>query len=199
MAPTSLPLGIGTQNLPGSQASFNSEAEVRASVVPRGRPLSEQEKVILAQICIALSEHYGQGQTKFFSMVVGQLTTHIGRSYSHQSATSNIRTIEATQRAQLLEAGSGTEVRSDDWAIAMDQWIAIVDSHKERSAIHQAAIDALKKKHSLSTAQRDLLRQSFSKKRAVDAGLTEGLPKLQEWPVDSLHAASEPLPIRKKP
>ena len=107
--------------------------------------------------------------------------------------------MEATRRAQLYEAGSGTEIRSDDWAIAMDQWIEIVDQHKERAAQYQAATNAMRKKHSLSTAQRDLLRQSFSKKRAADAGLIESLPELQEWPADSLRSASEPPPIRKKP
>ena len=63
-----------------------------------------------------------------------------------------MKTMEATRRAQLYEAGSGTEIRSDDWAIAMDQWIEIVDQHKERAAQYQAAINAMRKKYFLFTA-----------------------------------------------
>jgi len=81
----------------------------------------------------------------------------------------------------------------------MDQWIKIVDQYKERAAQYQAATNAIRKKHSLSTAQHNLLRQSFSKKRAADTGLIKSLPKLQEWPADSFCSASKPPPIRKKP
>ena len=199
MAPPSLPPGAGIQNTQSSQGSFTPEAGARAPATPRGRPLSDQEKLILTQICVSLADQYGEGQTKFFTMVVGQLSTQIGRSYSPQSATSNMKTMEAARRAQLHEAGSGTEIRSDDWAIAMDQWIQIVDGHKERVAAYQAATNALKKKHTLSVAQRNLLRQSFSTKRAANAGLIEGLPESQEWPADSLRAVSEPASVRKKP
>jgi hypothetical protein len=46
-----------------------------------------------------------------------------------------MRAIEATQYAQLHEAGSETEIWSNDWAIVMDQWIAIIDSYNERAAV----------------------------------------------------------------
>ena len=74
MAPPSLPLEAASQNARSSQVSFTPEAGAQASAAPRGKPLSNHKKLILAQICVNLGEQYGEGQTKFFTTVVGQLS-----------------------------------------------------------------------------------------------------------------------------
>jgi hypothetical protein len=56
MAPPSLPPEAASQNARSSQVSFTPEAGARASAAPRGKPLSKQEKLVLAQIYINLGE-----------------------------------------------------------------------------------------------------------------------------------------------
>jgi len=74
IAPPSLPPEAVSQNAWSSQVSFTLEAGAQASAAPRGKPLSNYEKLIFAQIYVNLGEQYGEGQTKFFTTVVGQLS-----------------------------------------------------------------------------------------------------------------------------
>lgn len=133
-APSQIP---STPQTPRPQSQASTVRELVASASSRGgvrgRRLNEDDEVLLARVCCRYGESFGKGYnwvTSFWIAIAASFQIERnGACYSQKSCRSKMDEMVAQRRVEIVREESGAERNESDWANAVDEWIAIVDSH----------------------------------------------------------------------
>ena len=123
----------------------------------RGRRLTEDDEVLLARVCCRHGESYGKGSnwiTSFWIAISASFQAERnGVSYSQKSCRTKMEEIVAQRRVEIAREESGAERNKGDWAMAVDEWIAIIDVHNLLQQSQETAAEIERKWEDLSEIQ----------------------------------------------
>ena len=125
--------------------------------------MTEKEDLILINSCLKLSASYEVDEVvKFWAKVRAEFEKQTKRDYKNLKARVK-RLMEDRTIERGLETGSAK--RKDDWTIAIDAWIAIVEAQKQIKRKVKMTAKELEEQIKETNRRRDNLARRPSKKR----------------------------------
>jgi hypothetical protein len=129
----------------GRKRKRRQKADKKAKRAPKRRPrLSDEDRKVVVRIWVEDFEIYAHSKTKgkFWAAIWQKLLVESGKN--HATLDKAIRRWEKEKRRvlQLIREGkySGEEEDDREFLIAIDEWISLVDSLKERQKAKEARI-----------------------------------------------------------
>jgi hypothetical protein len=158
----------------------------------RGRPLTEEEKLVIIQGCNELGDDWLKGSAKetFWRAVSSSLYRETERTYSWKSCRDYMKAAVKARQQDLKkkETGRGHDPETD-LVRALDQWIDILDQRLELDKQDKAAVEARKADAALDDEMRTQLTERRGKTYARNPILlsNEASPSTGDATSDSEH------------
>lgn len=164
----SYPLGVG-EGVGESEGPTTTARSATASLKPkrpRGSRLTEDEDLILIQLCLKNELAYGieRGNTKFWNTIRVQFAKETGQDYTKPKR--HLDDLINKRKIHLAMIGTGDEEDENTYTRALDDWMKVVDTHDNEATKKKDTAKQQANKIQKEEKIRDNLMQRMGKKRS---------------------------------